>query len=173
MSDVAKREWYLLTSKLHKDKVAEENLRNQHYEVYRPIVKRLRTQRGKLVEKEESLFPRYMFICLDDGTDDNWAPIRFTKGVRGLVRFGLESKPIPMPEEEILGLRLRESALRNTVRDLDHFHKGDKVIITEGAYQGISAVFDQYDGEQRVFVLFEFLHKVVKLPISPTSLTVF
>lgn len=74
-TSIPERQWYLLTSKPFKDELAEIELGKQGYEVYRPLAQRLRKQRGKLVKKTESLFPRYLFIALNELTD-NWAPIR-------------------------------------------------------------------------------------------------
>lgn len=42
----------------------------------------------------ESLFPRYLFIHLDD-IAENWAPIRSTRGVAGLVRSGASIPSVP------------------------------------------------------------------------------
>jgi transcriptional antiterminator RfaH len=39
------------------------------------------------VLKKEALFSRYLFVELNR-TDSNWVPLRSTRGVSGLVRFG-------------------------------------------------------------------------------------
>lgn len=168
MTQNTDRNWFLLTSKPQKDDVAEHHLLNQGYEIYRPLAKRLRTRRGKTVTTIESLFPRYLFIHLDDGVNDNWAPIRSTKGVNGFVRFGNEAARVP--DNLILALKSQEQSLGERAIDLDRFHDGDKVIITEGPFIGLDAVFQKYDGEERVLVLLEILHKQTRLAISPAQL---
>jgi len=168
MSVNTARNWFLLTSRPHKDEVAEFHLRNQGYDVYRPLAKRLRTQRGKAITKIESLFPRYMFIHLDKGVNDNWAPIRSTTGISNFVRFGLE--PACVPDELIIGLKEQETLFGERSIDLDRYHTGDKVIITEGPFRGLEAIFQQYDGEERVMVLLEILHKPTKLKLNPGHL---
>ncbi len=168
MSVAMARNWFLLTSRPHKDEVAEFHLRNQGYEVYRPLAKRLRTQRGKVITKIESLFPRYMFIHLDDGVNDNWAPIRSTTGISSFVRFGLE--PARVPDELIASLKAQEALFSERSIDLDRYRAGDKVIITEGPFRGLEAVFQKYDGEERVIVLLEILHKQTKLGLNPGHL---
>ncbi len=167
MTQDTQRNWYLLTSKPHKDAEAELQLRNQEYEVYRPLAKRLRKQRGKMVTKVESLFPRYMFIYLDKGIEDNWSPIRSTRGVQGFVRFGAEVALVP--DDLIAMLKEREEALGERAIDLDRFHEGDPVIINDGPFKGLSAVFAKYDGEERAIVLLEILHKLTKLTIEPAK----
>ncbi|HPY39465.1 MAG TPA: transcription/translation regulatory transformer protein RfaH [Thiolinea sp.] len=161
------RQWYLLTSKPFKDELAEIELNNQGYEVYRPLAQRLRKQRGKLVKKTESLFPRYLFIALSEFTD-NWAPIRSTKGVSQFVRFGMQ--PAIVPTDLILNLKQQELYLGERAIDLDRFHKGDVVTLTEGPFRGLNGVFMSYDGEERAIILLEILHKQTKLAISPAKL---
>ena len=168
MNTIIDRSWFLLTSKPQKDELAELHLRNQGYEVYRPLAKRLRNRKGKMVSTIESLFPRYLFIHLDAGIHDNWAPIRSTRGVHGFVRFGAE--PAAVPLSLIANLQAQESLLGERAVDLDRFHNGDKVQITHGPFHGLEAVFQKYDGNERVIVLLNILHKQTKLTLSPVQL---
>ncbi|MBK8453101.1 MAG: transcription/translation regulatory transformer protein RfaH [Thiofilum sp.] len=165
MMDKSAKHWYLLTSKPHKDALAEHHLVNQGYSVYRPLAQRLRTRRGKQETVIESLFPRYMFIELNR-LDDNWAPIRSTIGVQGFVRFG--EMPTPVPLELINYLHMNESTFSERAIDLDRFHTGDKVIIKDGPFKGITGIFQNYDGEQRAIILLEILRKATSLKINPT-----
>jgi transcriptional antiterminator RfaH len=54
--------------------------------------------------------------------------------------------------------------------DLDRFHQGDLVTLTEGPFRGLNGVFMSYDGEERAIILLEILHKQTKLTISPAKL---
>lgn len=163
----SQRQWYLLSSKPHKDQFAQQQLVNQGYEVYRPLAQRLRKRRGKMIKVTESLFPRYMFIRLDT-LADNWAPIRSTFGVNKIIRFGAE--PAIVPDELVRSLRTQEAQLGEKAIDLDRFHCDDNVVITDGAFKGINARFLSYDGEERAMVLLEIMHTKTKLPISPALL---
>lgn len=162
------KQWYVLTSKPRKDEEAETQLQNQGYTTYRPLAKRLRKQRNKMVIKVESLFPGYLFIELDT-VNDNWGPIRSTRGVNNFVRFGQE--PASVHTSLIQSLQSQEDTLGEHAIDLDRFHKGDDVIITDGPFKGLTAVFSNYDGEQRAMVLISLLQqKVTSLPINPAAL---
>ena len=167
MSSSAQKNWYLLSCKPHKDEVAEQQLINQDYEIYRPLAQRLRKRRGKMVKVVESLFPRYMFICLDR-LADNWAPIRSTIGVNKIIAFGDE--PAVVDHNLIAALRAEESVLGEKAIDLDRFHRDDNVIITDGPFKGLNGRFLSYDGEERAMVLLEIMHTPTKLAISPASL---
>ncbi len=167
MMNESARQWYLLTSKPHKDALAEEELCKQGYEVYRPLAQRLRKRREKMVKVVESLFPRYMFIHLNT-LDDNWAPIRSTKGVNHFVRFGIE--PAIVPGNLIIALRQQEGILGEKAIDLDRFHEGDSVIPTDGPFKGLRGIFMSYDGEERAIILLEIMTKQARLVISPAKL---
>ncbi len=81
--------WYLIYTKPRQERYARENLERQGYEVYLPLMKDRRRRKGRYVEIVDALFPRYLFIHLDQDTD-NWSPIRSTFGVSGLVYFGFK-----------------------------------------------------------------------------------
>lgn len=161
------RHWYLLTSKPHKDVLAEEQLLRQGYEIYRPLAQRLRKRGGKMQAITESLFPRYIFIHLDT-INDNWRPIRSTISVQGFVRFGLE--PARVPEELISQIRDQESDLGAKAIDLDRFHQGDVVTLKDGPYQGLRGVFLSYNGEQRAMILLEILNCKAPLEVPTVKL---
>ena len=162
------KNWYLLTAKPHKDAIAEEQLNNQQYETYRPLARRIRRRQGKMIETIESLFPRYIFIRLDNKVD-NWAPIRSTRGVAGFVRFGIE--PAFVDDGLIELLKQRQDEYSENAIDLDRYKKGEKLIIETGPFKGIDAIFHSYNGEERAIVLLNMLHKQTKLEISPAEIS--
>ena len=155
-------DWYLLMTKPKQDEVAELNLRQQGYEVYRPLIKLAKKKRGKFVKVVESLFPRYLFIELCDQAQD-WGPIRSTKGVMQLVRFG--SKPARVDAAMISQLKQRESVLlEDSV--CESLKKGDAIKIESGPFYGLEAVFEGYDADERVIVLMNILGQQQKVLLS-------
>ena len=74
------KKWYLIKTKPRQENTAIINLENQEYTTYCPI--------AKINKKNVVLFPGYVFIYLDKH-NENWSPIRSTKGVINFVRFGL------------------------------------------------------------------------------------
>ena len=80
-----------------------------------------------------------------------------TKGISSFVRFGNEVARVP--ESIINTLKAQEIYLGERAIDLDRFHAGDKVTITDGPFRGLEAIFQKYDGEERVMLLLEILHK--------------
>jgi len=168
MSSKSQKNWYLLSCKPQQDELAEQHLLNQNYEIYRPLAKRERKRGKKMIQRIESLFPRYIFIRLDR-MEDNWAPIRSTRGVSSIVRFGLE--PALVPEPIIQHLKQQEEKLSNKAIDLDRYKSGETVTIEVGPFKGLDAVFQSYDGEERVIVLLNILECQTKLKISPAEVS--
>jgi len=77
----------LLVSKPREEVRAFNNLSQQGYHTYLPLVMRECRYRGKKQLKSEALFSRYLFVNLSQS--ENWAPMRSTPGVSGLVGFGV------------------------------------------------------------------------------------
>ena len=86
-SRMTQARWYVLQSKPREEKRALENLRNQGFECLLPMYSRERLRRGKREQVDEPLFPRYLFVHLDEVTS-NWYVLRSTYGVTNIVRFG-------------------------------------------------------------------------------------
>lgn len=144
-----------------------QNLENQGYRCYLPLLPSEKIRQGAITIAGEPLFPRYLFIQLGlDMASKSWAPIRSTVGVSRLVRFG--SEPARVEESLICALREEESRLRNAPQRL--FKKGDQVRLTEGAFTGVEGIFQIADGERRVLVLIELLGKPVSVSVSPGGL---
>lgn len=148
--------WYVVQSKPRQEFRALENLRNQGYQCVMPLYQRERMNKGVRALREEPLFPRYLFIQLDTSTS-NWAPIRSTFGVAGIVRFG--GIPAAMPDGMVELLMQRGGARQNL------FAPGDKVKVVSGLFTGLEGVFAQDDGLTRVVVLLEFMQTQQKLSV--------
>ena len=156
------RAWYLVQSKPRNEMRALENLVRQGYETYLPLMEVERLQRGKLLKKMEPLFPRYLFLHLEEG-NDNWGPIRSTLGVAGLVRFG---QAYALVSDEVM------DAVRERTQDVKKslFESGDNVRVVSGPLLGLEGVFEIADGEQRSFVLLEFMQKQQRVSVSTADL---
>ena len=151
--------WYLIQTKPRQGQRAETNLQNQGYTVYYPQIAVERVRKGQRVILPEPLFPNYIFIHLCRWSD-NWHPLRSTRGVSRLVGFGTE--PAVVPDEVISDIHAR----LEQVEPQALLRSGDRVRITSGCFRGFDAIFQTYDGESRVILLLEFLHKQTKLTAS-------
>lgn len=159
------KKWYLIKTKPRQEQKAKQNLENQHYQIYLPMLILRKKRRGIWLEVTEPLFPSYLFICIDDLTD-NWSPIRSTKGVANFVRFGIDSKPSFVFEEIIENLKKSEYEQGLHKKDSSQFKKGEKVIISNDRFDNISAIFDNKSKQDRVFILLDMLGRQNRVEVS-------
>ena len=162
----ATRRWYLLQCKPREVFRAAEHLGNQGFTAFVPTLTREVMRRGRRTTLVEPLFPHYCFVFLSD-LADNWGPIRSTRGVTKLVRFG--EMPLAVPDAVVAALQQRE--VHQQAGDTEPqalFAPGQRVTIAEGPLAGLDAVFAASDGDERVILLLKILHQQqrVHIPLS-------
>lgn len=160
-------QWYLIHSKPRQEQRALLNLERQGYSCYLPLFSRERIAHREKKIVHEPLFPRYLFIRLDgESPSRGLAPVRSTLGVSRLVSFGAE--PAHVDGQLVELLKAREARASASPEAL--FQPGERVLLADGPFAGIEAVYQIPDGEQRAMVLIEFLSKPVTLRVSQVSL---
>lgn len=147
----AGKAWYVVQCKARQDERAEENLLRQGYVCYRPKYRCSRLLRGQRQTVEESLFSGYLFIQISP--EDNWGPLRSTRGVIRIVGFGGE--PLSVNDGVIEQLQQHD---REPCRE-ELFSAGEKVRIKEGPFSELEAVFQEMDRNERVVLLLNFLQR--------------
>ena len=159
--------WYLVHTKARQEETALTNLERQKYRCYMPMLHFEKIRRGKSVIVEEPMFPSYVFVQLDNsGNGQSWTPIRSTLGVRELVRFGGQSPRVD--PDLIVALLEREHMQQANPQAL--FAAGDKVVVMEGAFAGMEAIYQTADAERRSMILLNMLNKPVQMRIEPSLL---
>lgn len=161
------RSWYLIMSKPRQEMTARENLERQGYEVYLPRLQVRRRRNGKFVCVVEAMFPRYLFIHLDQ-TLDNWAPIRSTYGVSGMVSFGF--KPARIDDQLIEALMQCEDESGIQVIPEMELSAGDSVRVVEGVMAGYQGIFQAKTGRERVVILLEVAGKSTAVEVPADKL---
>ena len=161
------KRWYAVYCKPREDERAELHLDRQHFEVFRPKHRVRRKRQGRMTTLVESLFPRYLFIHLDD-VAENWAPIRSTRGVAGLVRWGDRIPSVPETVVECLQRNMDEFGCIPTPPA--DYRAGDRLRILDGAFAGLEGVFYSRKGEDRVMLLLEIMKQPQKMTFPEAAL---
>ena len=160
--------WYAVHTKPRQEIVAKENLQRQGFPVYLPCIQVARRKKDSWQNMIEPLFPRYLFIQSDSETE-NLAPIRSTRGVSDLVRFGYQL--VPVPDGLIAGMKAMEDQKSGLYIPKSRlFTAGDEVIITEGPFAEMKGIYNCDLGEQRAIILLECLGRLNTLIVSRHSL---
>ena len=154
---LAQLRWYLVQCKPREDERAVVHLTRQGFECYRPLYERERVRNGRRSLAKAALFPGYVFIRLDR-LHDNWLPICSTRGVVQIVRFG--ESPLPVGDGIIEEIRRRIDGRPMRERYLT---PGEHVVITEGSFAGIEAIFMAPEGDERVILLLNLLQSEQRL----------
>ncbi|HKM96494.1 MAG TPA: transcription/translation regulatory transformer protein RfaH [Buttiauxella sp.] len=155
--------WYLLYCKRGQLLRAQEHLERQDVNCLTPMIKIEKIVRGKRTAVDEPLFPNYMFVQFDPETIHT-TTIHSTRGVSHFVRFG--SLPATVPADVINQLINHQP---ENITDPDTPYQGDRVVITEGAFEGLEAIFSEPDGEARSMLLLNLLNKQVMQSVKNTD----
>ena len=140
------KNWYLIKTKPRQEKIAKQNLKNQGYRSFYPIV--------KINNRLVVLFPGYLFVQLNEKTQ-NWSPINSTKGVSYFVKFGLNFAKVPIGVIEFI--KTNQHITTEKLKNLKKFKPGDKVQISDGAFKNYMAIFKSYNPDERVILLMNLL----------------
>lgn len=159
--------WYAVHAKARQEHLALEHLCRQRYSAYLPLIRLHRRRRSAWVQVTEPLFPGYLFVRLDPQRD-NTAPIRSTRGVIGLVRFGGALRPVP---EGLVEHLLAAQADPDGAISQEHlFQAGDRVEIVSGPLAGLQAIFLAPTGQERARLLLNLLGRETRVVLSKDHL---
>lgn len=134
-------------------------------ETYAPKIKG-RSLRGPSAGKFQPLFPGYVFARFDLGLED-YTLVKRTAGVAYVL--GYDGIPAIVPEEIIAAIR--ERLARGFGEPLYQFSPGERVIVAEGPFKDVEAIFDaRLSPSGRSRVLIKILKRYVPVEIGVTSL---
>ncbi len=160
--------WYLIFCKPRQERRAQVNLDRQGYTTYLPRILNRRQRAGQWVQVIEPMFPRYLFIQLDDLADD-WAPIRSTFGVTCMVRFGYQVPVVPATI--VAGIEARETDEGYHVAPELDFREGERVRVLRGPMAGLEGIFTARSSRERVLILLDMLGRSVGVQIDGDLIT--
>ncbi|OTA15028.1 transcriptional activator RfaH [Xenorhabdus vietnamensis] len=148
--------WRLLYCKRGQVFRAIEHLERQGVICLTPTVKIEKIRRGKRATVTEPLFPNYLFVYFDAEVIHT-TTIKSTRGVNYFIQFNTREPDI-IPQtliDELMSITEQEYIAPETPIT------GDTVLITEGAFEGIQAIYNEPDGETRSIILLKILNKEV------------
>jgi transcriptional antiterminator RfaH len=149
------RHWYTVQTRPRQEALAELHLQRQQFKTYLPKVLLRKRRRDKWTKVVEPLFPRYLFIRVDPN-ETSLAPVRSTRGVAGLVRFGHQLTPVPDGVIDYLRQAEDPDTHQHHAQEWPH-RSGDVVQVLEGPFKGLTGVFQAATAEDRALLLIELL----------------
>ncbi|KFK92890.1 MULTISPECIES: transcription/translation regulatory transformer protein RfaH [unclassified Serratia (in: enterobacteria)] len=152
--------WYLLYCKRGQLLRAQEHLVRQEVNCLSPTITLEKIVRGKRIAVDEPLFPNYLFVEFDPERIHT-TTISATRGVSHFVRFGALPAVIPLQVIEELQAHNHEYYV-----DPQTPQPGDAVLITNGVFEGLKAIYTEPDGENRSMLLLNLINKQVSQSID-------
>ena len=147
--------WFAVYTKPRQEQIALENLERQDFRCFLPMAINPYQRRSARKLRIEPLFPRYLFLNANADLQ-SLRPVRSTRGVATLVRFGMELARLP--EVVIQAINNRCEPETGLVRlDPVPVQPGDRVKVFDGPMVGLQGIFKERKGEQRALLLAKLL----------------
>jgi transcriptional antiterminator RfaH len=151
--------WHVAMTKSGAERIAERNLNQQGIDTYLPLTWRhiKKQQTRELIP----MFPGYIIFAMGD--DDDWTPIRSTKGLLKIIRFGQD--PAQIADDVIEHLQQQESAEGiHEIPGMD-YEPGDRVRVLDGPFKFYEAVITAKPRD-RLAVLLSGMGREIKMILS-------
>lgn len=153
--------WFLIYSKPMQEKRAEENLSRQGFNVFRPTINIMKGKIGcQNIVKQESLFPRYLFIKVDPGVT-SIAPVLSTFGVANFVKFG--DRYATASDDLINEIQAEVDKQTSLAGSEETIKKGDQIYLDGHGFDRVKAIYCNPCGNMRAIILLNILGKESKL----------
>lgn len=161
------QDWYLVRTKTGGERVARQQLQHVVERTLLPLCKTQVRQRDRTFQRIGPIFPCYIFayFCLGRAARQ----IRYTPGVRDIVRFG--ERPAVVPDWVIDELTTR-CAQGPVDFAKPEFSQGTPLKVVCGPFREFRAVFDGYlAGTERVAVLLSVMNAERRI-VMPASMVI-
>lgn len=156
--------WFAVFTKPRQEHIALEHLQRQSFSCFLPMAINPYQRRTTRQLRIEPLFPRYMFLhAIPD--QQSLGPVRSTRGVNSLVRFGMELAEIP---ENVIDMIKRRCDPESGLVRLEPVRvvPGDKVRVFDGPLAGAEGLFEACSGERRAHLLIEMMGRKTSVEVD-------
>ncbi|GAB6905396.1 UpxY family transcription antiterminator [Desulfosarcina cetonica] len=153
VGDKLTRAWYALHTKSRFENVVNEGLLKKEMEVFLPkiTVKSRRKDRHKMIRVP--LFPGYIFVKTDLNPYEH---LEILKTIGAVRLIGSTRGPVAITDVTIDSLKIMVATGEEVITG-SRFKKGDRVIVINGPFAGVTGIFSSYRGDGRVVVNIEAL----------------
>ena len=166
--DYSKPQWFLIYTKPRQEERAKENLENQGFETFLPMIAFEKIKQPKLYSLKP-MFPRYLFTQFN-AEKNNWAHVKSTRGVSHVITFGHKLTEVPNSVIDYLKSKVDDNDVLKLQTTRKTFQKGDELVIKQGVFQGKDATFLSMSGKERVRVLLSLMNRITIADISEQNL---
>lgn len=142
------------------------NLERQGYGAWVPKITRTRRIRNQFVNRQEVVFPCYLFVKLVP--DQSWSPINHSFGVRYLITD--KTSPLFIPNDFMLNLKDSLEGLASATETSSSWQPGMEIKIIQGPFAGQISHILSVESKERIKILFDILGHKVPLSLSSNAI---
>ncbi|MBK5017903.1 transcription/translation regulatory transformer protein RfaH [Pantoea sp. S62] len=154
-------QWYVAQTRYAQEKRAQQQLEEQGVTCLLPEFSQVRLRNGRVrAVTPQPLFPGYLFVRFDPEVVHTTA-IKGTRGISTLISFG--GLPCVVPDDVI---ELLAEGWEGAPLTTDAPCNGDRIMIEDGAFEGLEAVWCEPDGTKRAILLLTLMNRQVRVPVE-------
>lgn len=157
--------WYLVRTKVGKERVVHDRLERLVPLVFLPLLKTRVRRSGRLTWSIVPLFPCYILARFT--LHEHYYNVRYSPGVHSIVSAGRD--PIAVPDDLVIAIQQRGN---DGIVELPEasFVAGEGVRIIDGPFSGFQGIFDRYlSGTERVAILLRTVESAGVRIVLPTD----
>ncbi|MFH1350872.1 MAG: UpxY family transcription antiterminator [Pseudomonadota bacterium] len=155
--------WYAIHTRSHFEQKVYDGLFSKSIEAFLPKIQVMSRRKDRRKKILAPLLPGYIFVHSDLNPETYWNIIK-TVGVVRMI--GFKGKPVPAKEEEISSLMILDGTDR-TVQNRTYIRRGDRVMIMEGPFKGLTGFYLRHKGHSdKVVVSIELLQRSLAVEIE-------
>jgi transcription elongation factor/antiterminator RfaH len=158
--------WFVVRTLVSQEYRAEQQLRQQDFTTFLPLVQKSVRHARKLRQVRAPLFPGYLFVRLDL-TRHRWRAVNSTYGVSCLIMAG--ERPLPVPAGVVEGF-LDLTQANGLIDFTPDLKPGRNVRIVSGSLAGMIGRLASCDAKGRVHVLLEIMGQEVRVQSTSKAL---
>jgi transcriptional antiterminator RfaH len=147
--------WFAVYTKPRQEQIAREHLERQGFRCFLPMAVNPYQRRTERRLRIEPLFPRYLFLSAI-ADQQSLGPVRSTRGVCNLIRFGMRIATVPQRVMKAIEHR-RDPETGLVSLEPVPVEIGDRVKVFDGPFAGIEGIFRERKGVARALLLVEML----------------
>lgn len=161
-------QWYVLHTRSRHEAVVHDGLQKKSMEVFLPRVKVRSTRRDRKAMIHIPLFPGYLFIRTDLQPRTHTEVLK-TAGVVRLI--GTSQGPVPVPAETVRSLMIMVAA-EMPIGTGSTLRPGDRVMVVQGPFAGVTGTFARYRNQGRVIVNIDALGQYASVEVNEEDIEI-
>jgi transcriptional antiterminator RfaH len=162
MNQPLDKKWCIAQIKPNSYRTATQNLEQQGFETFDPIMQITQRTKDKFHFKNVRVFPGYLFVLFDPNIN-TWSKINSTYGVSKILTFN--KKPSKISSDLILELKNRYE-INSKPTQKEKLKKGDSIKFYMGPFTDLIAKVESIDAKNRIWVLLEAMGSNKRIKIQ-------